>query len=75
MAAAFLGDVDMAVDLLGPVFEIGTSSSFVRFAMADPDLAEARKNPQIREMLTGATKRLPAVSEANSAAFAEPLRS
>jgi adenylate cyclase len=75
MAAAFLGDVDMAVDLLGPVFEVGTSSSFVRFAMADPDLAEARKNRQIRKMLAGATKRLRAVPEASPAASAARPRS
>jgi len=57
-SAAFLGDVDLAIDLLEPVLVRESSANIVKFAIRDPDLAEVRNNPRFRKMLAGATERL-----------------
>ena len=64
--SAYLGDVDAALDLLGPFF-LKTTESFVNHAKVDPDLNPIRDDPRFRAMIASATARL-AAAKAGAAA-------
>lgn len=56
-SALFLGDLDLAMDLLKPVFASQSGATFVKFAMNDPDLAQVRKQPRFKKMLSDAKRK------------------
>jgi adenylate cyclase len=58
-SAAFLGNVEAAIDLLEPVLATDHATSFITFATKDPDLAEVREHPRFQEMLADAQRRAP----------------
>jgi adenylate cyclase len=57
-SAAFLDDVDSAVELLIPVLECDKAEAFVKFATMDPDLADVRQDPRFQKMFADAQHRL-----------------
>ena len=76
-SALFLDDIDLAIDLLEPVFASDSRATFVKFAIIDPDLKMVRKDPRFEKMVAPVRIRLcrkdadPAIPAAN----AEPPRS
>ena len=58
---AALGDIDGALDLLGPVFERDAAET-VNWAKVDPDLNTIREHPRFKAMLEKADLRLTAKS-------------
>lgn len=54
---ASLGEVDVALELLGPVFERDAAET-VLWAKVDPDLDEIRDHPRFKEMIAQADVRL-----------------
>jgi hypothetical protein len=71
ISAVFLKNVDAAIDLLEPTFADHSGATFVKFALDDPDLADARKQPRLRKMLADAAKRL-GLSAASEGSIATP---
>jgi hypothetical protein len=57
-SAAFLDDVNLALRLLEPVFGSESGATFVKFAIADPDLAHVRKEPRFQKMVSDAKQTL-----------------
>jgi len=57
-SAAFLNDVELAIELLEPVLSSGHAETFVKFAIADPDLEDVRKDARFQSVLGQAAKRL-----------------
>jgi adenylate cyclase len=71
-AAAFLNEVNLAIDLLEPVLAGESAPTFITFASLDPDLKEVRKNPRFERMLSGGAKdKLAAAAAATPRAAAE----
>jgi len=64
--AAWLGDPEAAVDMLGPVLE-RDAGWLVRSAPTDPDLASLREDPRFQAMLAAAEARLAAAGPADGA--------
>ena len=62
---AALGEVDGALDLLGPVFERDAAET-VNWAKVDPDLDALRKLPRFTAMMEQADVRLAATSSVAS---------
>ena len=58
---ASLGSVDVALELLGPVFERDAAET-VLWAKVDPDLDEIRDHPRFKEMIAQADVRLATAS-------------
>lgn len=56
-SAAFLNDIDPAIELLAPVMASERAVTFIRFAIMDPDLEEVRKNPRFQGILSHAEQR------------------
>jgi adenylate cyclase len=50
-SAAFLNDVDYAIELLAPVLASERGETFVTFATSDPDLTQVRKDARFQKML------------------------
>ena len=55
--SAHLGDIDGALDLLGPFFT-GTGKTFLLHAKIDPDLDRVRGAPRFKAMMAEAEARL-----------------
>ena len=53
-----LGDAEEAINALRPYFEAATGATQIAHAEADPDLDVIRDNPEFKEMLSAAKKRL-----------------
>jgi adenylate cyclase len=51
-SAVFLDDLDMALELLAPVLTSESAPTFVKFAIADPDLSRVREEPRFQELLS-----------------------
>ena len=68
--AAWLGDPEAALDMLGPVLE-RDAGVLVRGAPTDPDLAGLRDDPRFRAMVAAAEARLAAAKPADGAAAPE----
>jgi adenylate cyclase len=62
---ARLREFEMALDLLGPVFERDAAET-VLWAKVDPDLDEVRDYPRFKEMIAQADARLANVSSGAS---------
>ena len=56
-SAAFLGDVELAINLLEPVLARESAANIAKFAIRDPDLAEVRRNSRFQRILANATER------------------
>jgi len=56
---AHLGEIDVALDLLGPVFELDAAET-INWAKVDPDLNTIREHPRFKAMLEKADIRLTA---------------
>ena len=66
---ASLGEVDVALELLGPVFERDAAET-VLWAKVDPDLDEIRDHPRFKEMIAQADVRLATASGGASSPLA-----
>ena len=51
-SALFLNDLELAADLLEPVFASESGATFIKFAINDPDLAKVREKSRFRNMLS-----------------------
>jgi adenylate cyclase len=59
--AAWLGDPDAALDMLGPVLEQG-AGKYLHDLATDPDLAGLRDDPRFQAMIAAAEARLAAAN-------------
>jgi adenylate cyclase len=72
-AAAFLDEVDWAIDLLAPVFARESGATFVKFAANDPDLAQVRRRSRFQKVLADSQQR-PSTSSAAEGASSTLVR-